>query len=107
MGKIEKLLGTGLGLAMAATAGAYLLYKKDAKFRRKTNTWATRMKREILETVNGLGDVNKRTFHSVVDQVGGRYKKMKEVNAAELQGIVDDLKSSWQHFSDELKGMKK
>lgn len=107
MGKLTKALGTGLGLALAATAGAYLLYKKNPQFRRKTNQWAEKMKREIKETLSGLNEINQTTFKQTIDQVSQRYARMKDVNKAELAGLVADLKDAWAHFSKDLASLKK
>jgi len=107
MGKLTKVLGTGLGLAVAAVAGAYLVYRKNPKFRKSTNLWAERMKREISKTLGGLKDVNKATFQEVVDSVSERYGRLKDVNQEELKGLVSDLKESWTHFNKELSGLKK
>jgi hypothetical protein len=107
MGKMTKALGTGLGLALAATAGAYLLYKKNPKVRSKTQLWAEKMKKEIKETLSGLKEVNQANYKKTVDQVSERYGRMKEVNKTELAGLVADLKDAWAHFSKDLSSLKK
>lgn len=107
MGKMTKALGTGLGLALAATAGAYLLYKKNPKVRAKTQLWAEKMKKDIKDTLSGLNEINQATFKKTVDQVSERYGRMKEVNKTELAGLVADLKDAWAHFSKDLAALKK
>jgi hypothetical protein len=107
MGKMTKVLGSGLGLALAATAGAYLLYKKNPKVRTKTQVWAEKMKREIKATLSGLKEINQANYKKTVDQVSERYGRMKEVNKAELSGLVTDLKDAWAHFSKDLSSLKK
>lgn len=107
MGKLSKALGTGLGLALAATAGAYLLYKKNPRFRRQTNQWADKMKREIKATLSGLNEINQTTFKQTIDQVSQRYARMKDVNKSELAGLVADLKDAWTHFNKDLASLKK
>jgi hypothetical protein len=107
MGKMAKAFVTGLGLALAATAGAFLLYKKNPKVRRKTQVWAENMKREIKTTLSELKEVNQVNFKKTVDQVGERYSRMKEVNKGELAGLLSDLKESWGHFSKDLSTLKK
>jgi hypothetical protein len=106
MGKLGKLFRTGLGLAAVATAGAFYLYKKNPKVRRNTNAWASRMKKEILETLAELKEVNKETYRHVVDQVSARYGRLKDVNKVELKGLVADLKDAWGHFSKDLATLK-
>lgn len=100
-------MGTGFGLALAATAGAYLLYKKNPKFRSQTNRWADKMKRDIKETLAGLNEINQTTFKQTIDQVGQRYGRMKDVNKTELAGLLSDLKAAWTHFNKDLAALKK
>lgn len=102
MTKLANALRTGLGLAVAATAGAYFLYKKNPRFRQQANAWSKNMKKEIFNELGSLKNVNRESFNKVVDQVGGRFEKLKDVNKKELAGLVKDLKESWRHFSTEL-----
>ena len=107
MGHISKVLQTGFGLAIAATAGALLLYKKNPKLRRKTKVWAEEMKKEIQESLSEFKIVNQATYKKVVGQVGERYGRLKDVNKTELSGLVNDFKEAWGHFSKELAALKK
>jgi hypothetical protein len=107
MGKVTKALGTGFGVALAATAGAFLLYKKNPKVREKTQLWADKMKKDIKETLSKLGEINQSNFKKTIDQVAERYGRMKEVNKTELAGLVSDLKDAWSHFSKDLSSLKK
>jgi hypothetical protein len=87
MGKAAAAFGTGLGLALAATAGAFLLYKKNPKVRRKTQVWAENMKREIKSTLSELKEVNQVNFKKTVDQVGERYGRMKGSEQGRVDGV--------------------
>jgi gamma-glutamylcyclotransferase (GGCT)/AIG2-like uncharacterized protein YtfP len=100
------MVGASLGLAVAAAAGAYFLYGRNAKVRSKVKGWVLKMKGEILERLEKLEDVNMDTYHDVVDQVGRRYQNLKDVNNQELRGVVTDLKSAWRHFVREVSELK-
>jgi hypothetical protein len=100
MGAIKKVVNTGVGLAaLAAAAGAFFIYGKDAaKNRRAVKGWALKLKGEVLEKVENLTTTNRDAYNKIVDQVTKRYRKMKNVNKKELQSLVGDLKSGWSHI---------
>ncbi|MBL0057875.1 MAG: hypothetical protein IPP35_01855 [Elusimicrobia bacterium] len=107
MGKVTKALGTGFGMALAATAGAYLLYKKNPKVRNKAKVWVDDMKKELKKDFSKLNEINQTTFKKTVEDVGERFGRMGQVNKTELSGLVNDLKDAWAHFSKDLSSLKK
>jgi hypothetical protein len=103
MGAIKKVVNTGVGLAaLAAAAGAFFIYGKDAaKNRRAMKGWALKLKGEVLEKVENLTSANRGAYHKVVDQVTKRYRRMKNVNKKELDSLVSDLKRGWSQIHAE------
>lgn len=100
----EKLLGAGIGLAVAAVAGAYFLYgKRGAKNREQIAGWALQMKGEVLEKMEKLKEVNQRDYDEIIDETAERYARVKRVSASELKHITEDLKNAWAHISQQLK----
>lgn len=99
MAKKSNIKSFTLGAAAALTAlGAYFLYgTKEGKERRtKVKGWILKMKGEVLEEIESLKELNEEAYHAVVDNVSKRYKALKNVDNAELQKVVKDLKGHWQ-----------
>ncbi len=98
----DKIMGTGIGLAVAA-AGAYFLYgKRGAKMRAKTAGWALQLKGEILEKMEKMKEVDQDAFESLVEQTAARYGRVKRVSGAELKHVTQELKSAWSHIGRQL-----
>lgn len=102
-------VGAGLALAAAAAAGAYFLYgtKEGAKRRKKIKGWALKAKGEVLERMEGLKEVNERTYRQVVDAVAARYGNLKNVDKTELEALVRDLKRHWRNIQKDLRGKRR
>ncbi|MDP2650783.1 MAG: hypothetical protein Q8P04_01675 [bacterium] len=97
-------MAVGLGVVAATTAGAYFLYGKDAKKRRKqVKSWTLKARGEILEKIEKLSEVNQESYNRVVDDAAKRYSRLKSVNKKELTELVRELKSHWQNINKELK----
>lgn len=112
MNKNEKKLGAGIGLGVAAlaaaTAGAMFLYGKEgAKHRKQIKGWAIKMKGDVIEKLEQLKDLNEDTYKKVIDQVADKYRKVKNMDLAQLEGEVKGLKSHWRNISDQIYGKKK
>jgi hypothetical protein len=109
MAKMRKVvkagLATGLGLAAAAAAGAYFVYGKTAKHRRALRGWMLRMKGEVLERIESMKEVNEDTYKETVDKVAKRYRKVKDINQKELEGLVKDLRGAWGKFQGKIKAV--
>ncbi|MBI2577250.1 MAG: hypothetical protein HYV77_00190 [Candidatus Wildermuthbacteria bacterium] len=101
-----KSFAAGVGLAIAAAAGAYFLYgtKSGAKQRKKIHGWTLKAKGEVLEKLEQLKEINETAYQDIVDKVTQRYQAMKNIDPQELQAFVQDLKSSWKHIRKGVKG---
>lgn len=93
-----------LGIAAAAVAGAYFLYgsKEGAKRRAKIKGWTLKAKGEVLEKLESLKDVNEEAYNKVVDNVTDKYKKMKNVDVAELALLTQDLRRHWGNIRRQM-----
>jgi hypothetical protein len=104
--KTRKKVAVGIGLATlaAAAAGTYFLYgtKEGAKRRKQIRGWTLRMKGEILEKMENLKDMSEDAYNRIVDQVADKYKKAKNVDAAELAALVGDVKRHWKNIKSHL-----
>ncbi len=90
-------VGAGIGAALvAAAAGAYFLYGKDAPKRRKAvRGWMLKAKGEILEQIEKLPEIDKETYFALIDAAAERYANVKDVSSAEIAGMVKELQGYW------------
>lgn len=97
-------LAVGIGAALvAAAAGAYFLYGKDgAKNRKKIKSWMIKAKGEALEKIEKMKHVSEDTYHNVIDTVGAKYGKLKDVTPEEAALFVKEMKGHWKHIKAEL-----
>lgn len=95
-------IAVGVGAALlAAAAGTYFLYGKDAPKRRKAvRSWMLKAKGEVLEQIEKLPDLDQATYYGLIDAAAARYTSMKDVNSEEVADLVKELRSYW-------KGLKK
>jgi len=105
----HRKLGLGFAaIAIAAAAGGYFLYGKGGTKRRKViRGWALKAKGEVLEKIEGLKYISKEDYKKIVDTVLVRYKKLKSVNAQELEQLSRELKSHWNSVSRDAVGKAK
>ena len=101
----DKMLGAGIGLAALAAAGSYFLSgKRGAKNRAALEDWALRMKGEVLEKMKDLKVVDEEIYNELVEETAERYGRREKISAAELKGIIGELKNAWTHIGKYLRG---
>lgn len=104
MTKTTNITKTGMGLAAVAALGTYLLYgKRGAVNREKVSGWMLKMKGEVLDRVEGIKDLNKEAYYTIVDETAVRYARLERVGASELQHLTQELKGAWEHLGKQLK----
>lgn len=102
--KTEKLVGAGLGVALVAALGAYLMHgERGEKNRKIVAGWILKMKGEILEKMEEAGDLGEEEYYKIVDEVSARYGRLGKVGAEELKHMTAELKAAWGRISQELK----
>jgi muramidase (phage lysozyme) len=108
-GKAAAGFGAGLALAAAAAAGAYFLYgtKEGAKQRKKITGWSIKMKGEVLEKLETLKEINEQTYAQVVDTIGDKYKKVKSIDAGDVDKAIKELKGHWKSIKKHAEGSKR
>lgn len=103
--------GTVIGLAAvaaAAVAGGYFLYGKDgAKNRKTVKGWMLKAKGEVLEQLEKGKEVTEEVYHQVIDKVAQKYQTMKNIDLADLNGMVKELKGHWKSIKKQLSGPAK
>jgi len=106
-------IGAGLAALAAAAAGTYFLYgtKKGAKARKQIKGWSLKAKGEILEKMEKLGEINEKVYNQVVDEVKAGYKKVKSIDAKDVEAFGKEMKAHWKGIKGEIekkaKGKKK
>jgi len=105
--KVENTGGAaGLGLAIvAATAAAgYFLYgsKNGAKNRAKIKGWSLKAKGEVLEHMEKLKDVSEDEYNKVLDKVGDKYAKVKNIDTDEVKAMIDDMRKHWKNIQKHI-----
>lgn len=105
MNKKSKIgLGIAVGSTLAAAAAAYFLYgAKDAKKRRASvRGWVLKAKGEVLEKIEGLTEVNKEKYQSIIKDTLARYAKIKHISKEEIAALEKELHAYWEHLKKEI-----
>jgi hypothetical protein len=115
----QKKSGTGAGtliglsaLAAAGIAAGYFLLGKDgAKNRKKIKSWTLKAKGEVLEKIEKWkNDFNESDYKGLIDMVADKYRKIKDMDPAEVESFAKELKSHWKDIkktTSSSKGSKK
>lgn len=90
-------IAVGVGAALvAAAAGTFFLYGKDAPKRRKAvRSWMLKAKGEVLEQIERLPDLDQKTYYGLIDAAAARYLKAKDVSSEEVADLVKELRGYW------------
>ena len=92
-------LEVGLAVAsVAAAAGAVFLFgtKAGKQKQKQVKAWSLKAKAEVLEKIEKMKEVNEEAYNKVVDAVAQKYAKVKDIEGAEVETLVSDLKKSWK-----------
>jgi hypothetical protein len=107
MKKIAKTtiaIGAGIAAVAAAAAGTYFLYgtKKGAKARKQIKGWTLKAKGEILERMESMKDISEESYKKVIDEVGAKYKAVKNIDGKDLEAFAKELKAHWKDIKKEI-----
>ena len=92
-------VGAGLAAVAAFAAAGYFLYGKEgAKNRKKIHSWMLKAKAEVLEGVEKMKDVTEEQYNMVVDKVGAKYKNIKNIDPAEIEMMIRELRGHWKNI---------
>ncbi|MEK7568935.1 MAG: hypothetical protein AAB497_02380 [Patescibacteria group bacterium] len=97
------VVGAGLAAIAAFAAAGYFLYGKDgAKNRKKVRGWMLKAKGEVLEGVEKLKDVTEEQYSAIVDKVSAKYAGVKNIDPAELEAMVRELRGHWKNIKKSI-----
>ena len=103
----KTVIGVGVGVA-ALSAAAYVLFGPDGKKNRKAiRSWSVKMKGEIIEKFENAKELTEPVYHKIVDEAKAKYAKLKNVDPAELEATVSEIKRHWKAIKKEAIGGKK
>jgi len=103
----KTVIGIGAGVA-ALTAAAYVLFGPDGKKNQKAiRSWAVKMKGEIIEKFENAKELTEPVYHNIIDSVQAKYAKLKNVDQAELEATVKEIKKHWHALKKEVVSKKK
>ena len=111
--KKEEPKGAMLPLAaglIAGIAGTYFLYgqgKTPTANRKKIKGWMIKAKGEALEKLEKLKLVDEESYHKIMDGIAEKYGKVKDVDPAEVEALVKDLKKHWKSLVKDVQPKKK
>lgn len=95
--------GIAVGVA-AVGAIAYLLFGPDGKKNQKVvKGWAIKMKGEVLEELEKLEEVSEPIYEKIIDKVGEKYKKLKNLDLEDVIKEIDSFKKDWKNIEKKNK----
>lgn len=97
----EKVAMGAAGVAALAglAAAGYFLYGNDgAKNRKKIKSWMLKAKGEVLEGVEKMKDVTEEEYAMILEKVGAKYKAVKNIDPAEVEAMVKELRGHWKNI---------
>jgi gas vesicle protein len=102
----KTVVGIGAGVA-ALSAAAYILFGPNGKKNRKViRGWSVKMKGEIIEKFENAKELTEPVYHEIIDNIQAKYAKLKNVDQAELVGVVNEIKKHWKTLKKEAMGGK-
>lgn len=103
--------GTAAGITVgvaAVGAIAYLLFGPDGKKNQKiVKGWAVKMKGEIMEELEKMEEISGPVYEKIVDKVGEKYKKIKNLDLEDVTKEIDSFKKNWKNIEKKSKAPTK
>jgi len=102
-------VGLGVGLLAATAAGAYFLFgtEKGKKAQAKARGWSVKAKGEVMDKLEDMKEVTEEGYYKTVENVLGKYKKLKKIENTEVDALVKDLKKHWKAIKKEISSKDK
>ncbi len=101
-GQIAAAAGIGAAV-IAAAAGTFFLYGKNAPKRRKAvKSWMLKAKGEVLEQIENLPELDQATYYNLIDSAAEKYAGMKDVSSAEIVELAKELKGYWRNLKKQF-----
>jgi hypothetical protein len=106
MAKEQKKTGVALGVGVAAAAavaaaGAYWFYGSDhaSQHRKQVKSWMLKARAEAMEAVEKMGDIDKKKYLAIVQEIVSKYSKTAGATVGEIAHLKKDLIGTWSHMN--------
>ncbi len=97
----SSLLAFLFGVVTTAAVGGYLLYgPRGRENRENLSRWMLRAKRDILTKMETAEDLTEEKYRAIVDDVTGRYAKMRHVGNTKAAALAESFKAKWEDMRD-------
>lgn len=90
------------GAAAAVAANLFLYGKNAAANRKAVRGWVVKMKGEVLDEIERMGRIDRKTYEALVDKVARGYAGAAHIGKKELDRTARELKSQWKHISRQM-----
>jgi len=95
-------VGTALAGVAAAAAGYYFYGPKGKQHRTKIQSWTLKAHADVMEQVEKLKEIDRKSFDRVIDGAVSKYTKGRKIAAKEAAEFANDLKKQWAHVEKEF-----
>lgn len=94
----KKTVAVGASIAALAAATYYFFGPEGKKHQRDFKGWMIKMKADIVEKIEDVGEVTEPIYDKIVDGVALAYAKAGKVSEEEVAPYADILKKQWKNI---------
>lgn len=91
-----KVIAIGAGVAAIGVMSYLLFGPAGKKNQKKLKGWMLKMKGDVMEKMEDAKEVTTSAYENIVDEVGKKYKSLKNIDSAELAAEIASLKKGWK-----------
>ena len=91
-----KVLAISAGVAAIGVMSYLLLGPNGKKNQKNLKGWMLKMKGEVMEKMEDAKEVTMSAYENIVDEVGKKYKTLKNIDSSELASEIASLKKGWK-----------
>ena len=91
-----KVLAISAGVAAIGVMSYLLVGPKGKKNQKNLKGWMLKMKGEVMEKMEDAKEVTMSAYENIVDEVGKKYKTLKNIDSSELASEIASLKKGWK-----------
>lgn len=104
---VEVAVAIGVGALAAGALGYFLAGPNGKKHRKDVKSWMVKFQGDLMEKLEDAKEVTAPMYAQIVDEVGLRYKGLKNIDPVELANEIALLKKRWDSLAKNKKAAKK